>query len=191
MSRAPARPAARYAREEKRDSPNTALERVCTMRQEDPAEHDGSRLRYLYRSWRPTLYGRMWTRIYAWLTGLGVLPRILVCLETQDCRSSRPVAHVLVPVAFEGDRYLVSMLGEQSGWVRDIRAANGTAFLKRGRKYAVRLVEIPPGHRAPILKAWCRIATSGRRHIPVAFDASLTAFEAIAGDYPVFRIDPA
>jgi hypothetical protein len=161
------------------------------MQKEDPAEHDGSRLRYFYRGWRPTLYGRMWTRIYAWLAGFGLLPKILVCLQTKDRGSGRQVAHVLVPVAFEGERYLVSMLGEQSNWVRDIRATNGTAFLKRGRKYAIRLVEIPPSHRAPILKAWCEIATSGRRHIPVSFDASLTAFEPIAGDYPVFRIDPA
>lgn len=34
-------------------------------------------------------------------------------------------------------------------------------------------------------------ATSGRKHLPVPYDAPVSAFEAIAGDYPVFRIDPA
>lgn len=54
----------------------------------------------------------------------------------------------------------------------------------------VMLAEIPPDQRAPILKAWCRIATSGRKHLPIAYDAPVSAFEAIAADYPVFRIDP-
>ena len=42
-----------------------------------------------------------------------------------------------------------------------------------------------------ILKAWCQVATSGRHHPPVQHDAPVSAFEAIAKDYPVFRIDPA
>jgi hypothetical protein len=46
------------------------------------------------------------------------------------------------------------------------------------------------GERAPILKAWCQIATSGRRHLPVPYDAPISAFETIVTDYPVFRIDP-
>jgi hypothetical protein len=33
--------------------------------------------------------------------------------------------------------------------------------------------------------------TSGREHIPVAVDAPLSEFEAIADRYPVYRIDPA
>jgi hypothetical protein len=42
-----------------------------------------------------------------------------------------------------------------------------------------------------VLKAWCRVATSGRARFPVADGAPLSPFEAIAGDYPVFRVDPA
>ena len=34
-------------------------------------------------------------------------------------------------------------------------------------------------------------ATSGRKHLPVPYDALVSAFEAIAEDYPVFRIGPA
>jgi hypothetical protein len=51
------------------------------------------------------------------------------------------------------------------------------------------LVEIPAKERAPILKAWCQVATSGRQHLPVPAQASVADFEAIAADYPVFRID--
>jgi hypothetical protein len=53
----------------------------------------------------------------------------------------------------------------------------------------VKLNEIPPAERAPILKAWARVATSGREHLPAAWDADVAAFERIAGDYPVFRVD--
>ena len=83
------------------------------------------------------------------------------------------------------------MLGAHSEWVQNVRAASGEAFIRRGRSNPVKLIELPPEDRAPILKAWCTVANSGRRHLPVFFDAPLSAFEAIATDYPVFRIDPA
>jgi hypothetical protein len=83
------------------------------------------------------------------------------------------------------------MLGEGSEWVKNVRAAGGIAAIKRGRSQPVQLTEIPRDERASILKAWSQVATSGRHHLPVSHDAPISAFEAIAGDYPVFRIDPA
>jgi hypothetical protein len=154
----------------------------------DPAE--SSSLRFYYRDWRPTLLGRITTRLWAWLTGLGVMPEIFTALLVKDRQSRRQVGHVLVPITFEGRVYLVSMLGEGSNWVQDVRAAGGAAFLKRGRAKLVVLMEVPVAERALILKAWCQVATSGRRHLPVPYDAPVSAFEEIAVDYPVFRIDP-
>jgi hypothetical protein len=54
------------------------------------------------------------------------------------------------------------MLGDESEWVKNVRAAGGQARIKRGR-----------------------------RHLPVPHGAPVSAFEAIAADHPVFRIDPA
>jgi hypothetical protein len=82
------------------------------------------------------------------------------------------------------------MLGDDSEWVRNVRAAGGNAFVKRGEARPVMLTEISPGQRAPILKAFCQVATSGRHHFPVPYTAPLSDFDAIAADYPVFRIDP-
>jgi hypothetical protein len=152
----------------------------------DPAETTS--LRFYYRDWRPTLYGRIWTRIWAWATGLGILPDIVTTLVVKSRQDGRLIAHVLVPIEWEGKVYLVSMLGEGSNWVQDLRAAGGEAFLKRGRTKPVTLVEVPAAERAPIIKAWCQIATSGRQHLPVPYDAPLSAFEAVAADFPVFRI---
>ena len=157
---------------------------------EDPAERSGY-LRFFYRDWRPTGPGRIWSKAYASVAGLGLLPDVLVALLVKDRRTGRLHSSVLVAATYEGRRYLVSMLGEGSTWVQDVRATGGAAFTKRGRLRPVVLTEIPQDKRAPILKAWCQVAPSGRRHLPVPFDAPISAFEAIAADYPVFRIDPA
>lgn len=159
-------------------------------RQEDPAERSGY-LRYFYRGWRPTRLGRLWSRLYAWVSGLGLVPSMLLTLQTRDRRSGRVSSTILVVAAYQGQRYLVSMLGDGSEWVQNVRATGGKASVKRGRSRPIQLTEIPPHERAAILKAWAQVATSGRRHLPVPHDAPLSAFEAIAGDYPVFRIDAA
>jgi hypothetical protein len=83
------------------------------------------------------------------------------------------------------------MLGDNSEWVKNVRAAGGESFIKRGRLRPVVLKEIPAQNRGPILKAWSDVATSGRQHLPVPHEAPISAFDAIAADYPVFRIDPA
>ncbi len=160
------------------------------MSRTDPAERSGY-LRYFYRDWHPTRFGRIWNRAYAWVSGLGLTPPILITLQVKSRSSGRLFSTVLVGASYEGSRYVVSMLGDGSEWVKNVRAANGEAFIKRGRVRSVVLQEIPAEKRAPILKAWSQIATSGRQHLPVPHDAPVSAFEAIAADYPVFRIDPA
>jgi len=155
---------------------------------EDPAERTGY-LRFFYRGWRPTRIGRLWSRMFAFVSGLGLVPAMLLTLQTIDRTSGRVNATILVVAKYQGQRYLVSMLGEGSEWVQNVRAAGGQATIKRGRSVPVHLTEIPPRERAPILKAWCQVATSGRQHLPVSHNAPISAFEAIASDYPVFRIE--
>jgi hypothetical protein len=155
----------------------------------DPAEQSGY-LRYFYRDWRPTRLGHFWSRAFAWVAGLGLTPSILTALQVRNRQTGRLELVVLVSASHNGQRYLVSMLGDGSEWVQNVRAADGQAFIKRGRSRPVALTEIPISERAPILKAWCNVATSGRRHLPVAHDAPVTAFAKIAANYPVFRIDP-
>jgi hypothetical protein len=52
-------------------------------------------------------------------------------------------------------------------------------------------VGVPPAERATILSEYVKVATSGRHHVPVAVGAPLSEFKAIAGRYPVYRIEPA
>lgn len=153
----------------------------------DPAER--GYLRFFYRDWRPTGFGRLWARLFAWVSGLGLTPRLLLTLQVKDRTTGHLHDTILAVASYQGHRYLVSMLGNGSEWVQNVRAAGGQACIKRGRSYPVRLVEIPANERAPIIKAWCQVATSGREHLPVSSHAPVADFEAIAADYPVFRID--
>jgi deazaflavin-dependent oxidoreductase (nitroreductase family) len=156
----------------------------------DPAERSGY-LRLFYRDWRPTRLGRVVNGAWAWLSGLGLTPRVLLTLQVRGWRSGRLRTTVLVVARHDRQRYLVSMLGEGSDWVRNVRAAGGAAFAKRGRARPVKLTEVPVSARGPILKTYCHAATSGRHHFPVPHNAPVSEFDAVAERYPVFRIDPA
>ena len=93
--------------------------------------------------------------------------------------------------AVGGERYLVSMLGEESNWVRNVRAAGGEVALRHGRREEARLEEVvAPDLRAPVLKAYLGRASNASAHVPVGEDASLAEFERVAPGFPVFRIVP-
>ena len=95
----------------------------------------------------------------------------------------------MVIATVNGKDYLVSMLGPDSDWVKNVEAAHGDAVIRQGRRRSVRLVAVPPEQRAPILREYVRIASSGRRHFPLPVGAPLSDFEAIVERYPVYRID--
>jgi hypothetical protein len=88
----------------------------------------------------------------------------------------------------DGQRYLVSMLGDNVEWVRNVRAAGGKAVLRSGRREEIQLQEVPAAQRAPILKAYLQRAPGARPHVPVNKDAALAEFQKIAAAFPVFRL---
>ena len=122
---------------------------------------------------------------------LGIAPNYLVTLEVEGRRSGRTTSFPLVMAVVDGERYLVSMLGRDVAWVRNLRAADGHALLHHGRTERVRLEEIPVEQRGTVLKAYLRRAPGARPHLPVDKDAPLEEFEAIAAQIPVFRVLPA
>jgi hypothetical protein len=94
----------------------------------------------------------------------------------------------LVIAIVDGQRYLVSMLGDNVQWVHNVRAAGGKAVLRHGRREEIHLEEVPAGQRAPILRAYLQRAPGARPHVPVDKNAALSEFEKIAGAIPVFRV---
>ena len=147
-------------------------------------------MRLFYRDWRPTRLGRWVNGLQGWLSGLGLPPRFVAALEVRGRTSGRRRTVPVVIATVEGNRYLVSMLGPRSDWVQNVEAAGGEAVLRQGQRRRVRLVPVPPAQRAPILREYVRLATSGRRHFPLPVGAPLSRFAALAGRYPVYRIDP-
>jgi deazaflavin-dependent oxidoreductase (nitroreductase family) len=148
-------------------------------------------LRWLYRSGRPNMFARLQNRASAWAFAAGIMPSRVAALEVRGRRTGRVISFPVVIAGYEGDRYLVSMLGEEVNWVRNLRAANGAAVLAHGRREQVRLEEVSAAQRAPILRRYLRVAPGARPHIPVDRDAPLADFERVSKDFPVFRIRPA
>jgi deazaflavin-dependent oxidoreductase (nitroreductase family) len=155
----------------------------------DPAERIPF-LRLCYRNWRPTRIGRWVNRFASWWSGLGLLSSEMAVLEVRGRASGQRRSTPVVIATVEGKRYLVSMLGPRSDWVRNVEVAHGDAVLRQGRRRPVHLVGVPPAERAPVLSEYVRVATSGRHHLPVAVGAPLSEFQTIAERYPVYRIDP-
>ena len=149
---------------------------------------EGNRLFYADR--RPNRLGRAFGDFWVRVSNAGLGPDFFVTLETVGHKTGRRSSIPLVVADHGGAKYLVSMLGERSPWVHNVRAADGRAVLRHGEPREVRLVEEPAAERAPIIKAYLARAAGGRPHIPVSPDASLAEFEVIAADYPVFRIEP-
>ncbi len=151
-----------------------------------------------YKDRRPTRAGRMINRAWTWAAGAGLTPSAwpgeprggTIALETRGRRSGQARSHVVTWVQVDGERYLVSMLGERSDWVRNARAANGEATIRHGDRHPVRLVEVPVAQRAPIIKAYLkRTRISTQEHLGgIAVDAPLEEFQRIAPQHPVFRI---
>ncbi|MGP0091964.1 MAG: nitroreductase/quinone reductase family protein [Xanthobacteraceae bacterium] len=148
----------------------------------------GDFTRWLYRGRRPNRLARALNRAGAAVFARGIARDYLVTLEVTGRRSGRSISLPLVMAIVDGQRYLVSMLGESVAWVQNIRAAGGKAVLHHGRREEVRLEEVPVGERAPILQAYLQRAPGARPHVAVDKDAPLSEFERIAGTLPVFRV---
>lgn len=146
--------------------------------------------RWLYRGGRPNALARVLNRATAAVNAWGIAPDYMVTLELVGRRSGRPISFPLVMVVVNGQRYLVSMLGADVAWVRNLRAADGRAVLRHGRTEHVRLEEVPAEERGPVLTAYVKRAPGARPHLGVDKDVSLEQLQAMAGRIPVFRVLP-
>ena len=147
--------------------------------------------RWFYAGGRPNRVARLLDRGTAAVSARGVGPEYLVALEVSGRRSGRIVSLPLVVASVDGERYLVSMLGEGATWVRNVRAAGGEAAVRHGRREEVHLEEVvAPDLRAPVLKAYLKRATNASAHMPIDKDAPLAEFERVAPRFPVLRIVP-
>ncbi len=147
------------------------------------------RKRALYPGGRPTPEAKAIHRRFV----AGPLPRVLPIASVLEVRGRQSGQAIRVPLAiirYRSSWYLVSMFGEQSNWVKNVRASDGFAVLIHGRRRGVRLVEVPVRDRAPIIKRYLLFAIGARPHMDVGWREPLSAFDAVAATYPVFRVEP-
>ncbi len=144
--------------------------------------------RWLYRGQRSNWIARMLNRAWAFVVSSGAASNLYVTLEVTGRKSGRTVSLPVVVAVVDGERYLVSMLGENVNWVHNVRAAEGRAVLRSGDREEVHLEEVPADQRAPILRAYLQRAPGARPHVPVNKDAPLAEFAKVATAFPVFRV---
>jgi hypothetical protein len=145
-------------------------------------------LRAMYAGGRGDATARRFAHLWAAVFSLGLAPRRWVTLEVPGRRSGRVLRFPLGMADLDGQWYLVSMLGEQCDWVRNVRAAGGRATLRHRRAVPCVLVEVPVSDRPPILKRYLDKVPGARPHLPVDQHAQMADFAAIAAHVPVFRV---
>lgn len=119
-------------------------------------------------------------------------------------RTGRPVHVPLVVFSDGGNRYLVASYGIVN-WVRNLRAADGRAELRRGHSTEkITTVELPPEQAGPILRISLQNGPPGiprpivrifRRffvlpYLDVDLNSPVDDFVRSAVNHPVFRVQP-
>jgi len=145
--------------------------------------------RWLYKGGHPNAIAKALNHGWAIFHSLGIFPNYLVTLEVVGRQSGKLISFPLAMIVMNGERYLVSMLGEEANWVRNIKASGGKANLRHGIREEVFLEEVDVAQRAAIIKAYLEIAPGARPHVPVHKDAPISEFEKIASEYPVFKVN--
>jgi hypothetical protein len=143
--------------------------------------------RWQYRKGRPGWSARIANRLGALSFAKGMGPSGAATLEVRGHKSGRMISFPVVVADYQGERYLVAMLGQKTNWVRNLRAEN-RAVLMRGRREEVVLVEDLSDQRAAILRRYLELAPGARPFFTIDRGAPLDDFERIVDQYPVFRV---
>ena len=146
----------------------------------------------------PAPWYRRLNRIGVPLTSLGLAPRDAVTLEVPGRSSGKPRRVPILRTTYRGADYLVALAG-QAQWVRNVRAARGHAVIRRRGARQVHLEEIASEDRAAVIAEYLRAglrrsgaedgAKQARYYFGLQPNPTTEAIRAIAGNYPVFRID--
>jgi hypothetical protein len=144
--------------------------------------------RWQYRGGRPGWSARIANRLGALSFAAGIGPSGAATLEVRGHKSGRLISFPVVVADYQGERYLVAMLGQKTNWVRNLRGGDGRAVLRRGRDEDVSLVEDFSENRAAILRRYLEVAPGGRPFFAIDRHAPLGEFEKIVDQYPIFRV---
>ena len=127
---------------------------------------------------RPKFFPRVVFNRVAMKLGIGGSETLVLRGRSSGEQQRIPV----IPVEYEGARYVVSTRGE-SEWVRNVRAAGGGELAGKQGSTAFRAVEVPVQERPPIIAAY-------RKRAGRTADVYWKKLPD-PGDHPVFRLETA
>ena len=127
--------------------------------------------------------------IMSGLVRVGLVPRSYL-LTTHGRKTGRPRTNPVVPVEYDGRRWLVAPYGPVS-WVLNARATGRVSLTRRRgtRDYTIR--EVSPDEAGPVLRRYVRLAPSTRQYFQATKDSPVEDFVTEADRHPVFELIPA
>jgi deazaflavin-dependent oxidoreductase (nitroreductase family) len=143
-----------------------------------------------------------WYRRLSWIgapiIALGLAPRDAVILEVRGRKSGKIRKTPILRTRHDGHDHLIALAGE-SQWVRNVRASDGRAVIRRRKRSDVYLHELPAAERAPVIAAYLRTAAErsgeksaarqARFYFGLDLHPSPEQLAEIADFYPAFRIE--
>ncbi|WP_327682069.1 nitroreductase/quinone reductase family protein [Kitasatospora sp. NBC_00458] len=141
---------------------------------------------------RVSAFQRLGNRTMRLFHGLGMPVGPMHLLKVRGRKSGREYTNPVAPVRIDGVMYLLQAF-PGSDWTKNVRAA-GEAVLVRGRRARrVRLVEVPPEERGPVVREFPGQVPMGAGIFVkngVVPDKRPESFERAAQGIPVFRVVP-
>jgi deazaflavin-dependent oxidoreductase (nitroreductase family) len=138
----------------------------------------------------PSAVEAFFNRAMGLLAALGMGPGFIYLLQVRGRKSGKIFSTPVNLMEFAGQQILVAPRG-RTQWVRNAEAA-GEITLKRGsRRLRYGLREIGDEGKPEILREYLRrYVRAVGKFFPVRADAPLETFRGIAGNYPVFELEP-
>jgi deazaflavin-dependent oxidoreductase (nitroreductase family) len=137
---------------------------------------------------RPSLIERGFNRVFGALVGLGLGLSHNYLLQVRGRKSGKLYSAPIDLLMVSERRYLVCPRG-RSQWVRNAEAAGWVALKKGSSRIEYGLRAVPDEKKPELLKAYLdSFKTTVQRYFPLAAGSPATAFEELAGRYPVFEL---
>src|SRR6478736_5234961 len=80
--------------------------------------------RWQFRAGRPNRSARVLSGLLGIAFAAGIGPNQAVTIEVRGRKTGRKISFPIVVVDYQGERYLVAMMGDKTNWVRNLRADN-------------------------------------------------------------------
>ncbi len=143
----------------------------------------------IFREGYPNYIVRPINSFASLMTRRRLWPTRLAKIDIKQLSTQNSISFPALIAEVEGERYLVVLVGDSSGFLDSLQDAENRAILRHFIKEAVVIVEVPPILRSAILRRYLAISPGARRHVPIDYQSSLEDFEDISPRFPIFRID--